>query len=182
MQITKNIIFLQQHYLSMEILTAILSAESKYNRSLSVLFDDVNLLSSNWSMFDLNLIMNKSDLSKSRIFIRNTIETKTGKAQISNSTFGYLEVSNKFDLHLSDSHINGSERLSVPLINATGNTVKITNSTFWNLKAEQGPAVTKASKCKIHLSNVDFGKNVAPDGLIHISNGSNLFMKDGTFQ
>ena len=110
----------------MENLTAMILAENKHNRPLSVLFNDVNLLSSNWSIFGLNLIMNNSDLSKSRIFMRNTNKMKTGKVQISNSTFGYLEVTNEFDINLSDSYINGSERLSLTLINATGNTVNIT--------------------------------------------------------
>ena len=91
-------------------------------------------------------------------------------------------MSKNIDISLSESYINGSERLSPTLMNATGNNIYITNSTFWNLTAKTGPAVIIATQSKIHINNVYFVKCMAVRGLIRISDRSNLVMKNVTFK
>ena len=149
---------------------------------ISANFRGVSLSRTSWTIHELNLFINDSHLGKVKFFIGQNA-TSQKDVGIANSTFGYLNITGGYNIHVSDCTVDGNTVTSnSTLLDVMGGTLSVSNSSFQYLNEVEGQGLLKAVGCRIHMVGVKCSNNKAPGGLIHIQNRSQLFMQNSTFE
>ena len=149
--------------------------DNDYNVTLA--FTNVSLLNSNWSIHGLNVAMIKANLSQAWLWIhRIRKQANKGFVHITNSTFGYLNVSRQFDISMLNCYIDGTTRLQSTLIHTDGSNVTIKGSIIHKNKIEGFEPLIQATNSEVYLNEVNFTTN-SGSYLLQVSNRSTSHMK-----
>ena len=152
---------------------------------VSVTFNSVTLLESNWTIIELNLKIISSDLRNTNfILISPTEELNIKKLiYISNSSFGSLTVSKGFQIHIHNCVLNGTARFTATLINVIRCKLTLNNVTFFNhIKYDKGPIAINSLESQINMKFVNFTQNYATCGIIKASNHSHILVENSVFE
>ena len=158
--------------------------------NISVNFYDVSLSNTSWTIHGLNLYINDCNLVTVGFFIRHKPIYQIGRREIKivNSTFGHLNVKGGYNILVSDCTVDGATLApNSTLMDVVGGTLTVSTSTFHHLGAgvydwDIVPNLLKVVRCRIHMVDVNCSNNEAPVVLIQIQNGSELFVRDSTFE
>ena len=150
---------------------------------ISVDFRGVSLSTTICTIQGLNLFIIDSHLEKVKFFI-GLNATSQKDVGIANSTFGYLNVTGGYNIHVSDCIVDGNTVTSnLTLLDVVGGSLSVSNSSFQHLPGDmaEDPGLLRAVGCRIHMVGVNFSNNEALGGLIQIQNGSELFVQNSIF-
>ena len=152
---------------------------------VSVTFNSVTLLESNWKIIELNLKIISSDLRNTKFVLISTTEELNIKKQmyISKSLFASLTVSKGFHIHIHNCVLNGTTRFAVTLINIIRCNLTLNNVTFFNhIKYDKAPVAINSLESQINMEFVNFTQNYATYGIIKASNHSHVFVENSVFE
>ena len=150
---------------------------------ISVTFDNISLTTSTWFIKGLSMSIYQAQLLKTKLHITKfKMYPIIARVNISQSTFGILDISGNFGVIISQCAINGMTRQAKTFITIMDSKVKIISSAFFNNKANNCPAILKATGSQILIQHSAFTGNYGHNGLIEIHNGSNLRVDGSTFE
>ena len=118
-------------------------------------FTNVSLpMETTFSIYGLNILMYQTELLDGIIYVyRLDKQSDTGVINITNSTFGYMDISDGFDIILSDCYIDNTSGYPIFLnLVSSCNHLSIKRSTLYNF----GHKVMYAANCKIEMQDVSF--------------------------
>ena len=102
----------------------------------------------------INLVIRQSDLRGGNFTLRMTGSENTGHIEITNSTWGHLNVSSGFDISISNCYYSEIRTTTIPLIDAAFCNITIKNSLFYWY--DYGLAVLRAVFSHIQIQNITF--------------------------
>ena len=141
--------------------------------NISVSFLDMKQISSYWTLTDVNLIMSRSDLRGGIFTLHMTGGEATGYIKINNSTWGHLNVSNSFDIKISECNFTDATTY-IPLLDVSFCNVTIQNSILDNEKF----SVLRGVSSHIKIINTTFISSSTTDQLVIHLKKCNLSMKN----
>ena len=151
---------------------------------INVEFNNITLKDSNWTIYGLSLIMEKTNFANSIISVNKPLKDKTKKTvRILRSIIGHVQSSSGYQIIISECNINGTGLLEKTLLHVSNSYLSITNCAFDNsTKRNSGPAILKAVNSEVKISSSEFSFNIASNGLIKIENNSQLHLESCGFK
>ena len=145
---------------------------------INIEFIDVTLLNSIWKIHGLNLIMEKTNLAKTLLYmVKQSHKSQMNFVNISNSTFGSL-ITYKYEITISDSNIDGTTRLNNTLVDITDSNLTIVNSRLFNISS----AIINAFTSHIKIQDVKISESGYNSDLIQVRNDSELIVQASIFE
>ena len=154
-------------------LTVFVSATNTPRLDISVIFLGIEHISANWTVIDTNLEISHSDLGGANFTVRMTGSGSIGYIEISNSTWGQLNVSRGFNIKVSDCQM-GSR--AIPVINSASCNVSVSNSIFLPVVA-----LVRAVSSHFYLANVTITQFGYRTPIIRIMNESTVYINNSLF-
>ena len=154
--------------------------------NIKVMFYDVILMKSRWTIQGLNLLINQTNLSQTHVLLYSaSSQRKPSIVIIFNSTFGGLKVMGKYEVNVSNCNIDGTTRSDMTVMDITNTTLHLQASTFTRngrYFGNFGAAVLKATWSNVFVQLTNLSRNVGHKGVIEIDNGSSLSIKHSSFE
>ena len=124
---------------------------------VNVTFVNISLSTSSWFVRGLNLYIYHAQLFRSKLTVTKfKMHPEIGIVNISHSTLGILGISGNFEVIISQCTINGITRQAETFITIMKSKIKIISSVFLNNKANNGPAILKATGSQVFLHHSKF--------------------------
>ena len=142
---------------------------------------DVEKISANWTLTDINLIMRHSDLNGGNVTLGITTNENIGNVEITNSTWGHLNVSHGFNIRISDCYYTDVSAVTIPLIDVVLCNMIIHNSVFYlHPKERNGFGVLRSVSSNIQMVNITLiiDNNFSPEAGIQVTKESTLHMQN----
>ena len=135
-------------------------------------------------MYGLNLRIHNASLYQSNFSLEVSSTHPKGFVDISESSFGVLNISSGFTVTINNCIADASERDGVfTRIYVVGSVLNISNFTFKNLADEQRIIATiLALYSNVTIRDVQFYDNVVVGGNIKVRHQSELYLENGWFQ
>ena len=152
-------------------------------QAISVNFIGVTLLGLEWKITGLNVLIQNSTFTEVKLSAYNTVNSSNRKfIKIYNSKIHQLEVTNGYNVTFSECHFF-DKLLESTIINVEGSVLNIINCTFHNLnRVGGGPSIIQASNSQVLIRSVQWTNNYGTNGLIHVSNNSQLTVVNSLFR
>ena len=139
------------------------------------------LSKSSWIIHGFNLVIVQTDLVQATISLDNECPTCRSKfVNISKSTFGQIKASDVSNIIISECNIDGTKRLKTTLLDLVNCNINILESNFYNNKG--APALLIAVSSHVTFNDIVMENNIGEDGLIKVSNSSQLYVNNSRFQ
>ena len=130
--------------------------EAFTERSITLEFENISLLmNTKYTIPGLNVLLYQVELPQTVLNIHNLDrQNNTGMVTVTNSTFGYMNVTREFDISISDCYINDSSRPPKMVMGLNGCNLSINRSTVYKT-APDNCSMIQATKCKIDMVDVN---------------------------
>ena len=147
----------------------------------TIYVNNVDDMVSDWTTHELNLAINKSNLTHFNLSLQGNMGWKRRKfVRIFQSTLGPLRVKDNYDLIIMECNVR-QRLLESTLINISNSEMTISNSMFYQLQFQSGQMLLNASTSRIKFKDVEVRETVTSEGLIKVSNDSNLELDSSQF-
>ncbi len=103
----------------------------RHGEQATVSLQDIQLSQTVWSFVDLNLIIDRSNLSKVIIYLMRAVSDNDFiEVTLNNSTIGTLDTEAGFNVTALDCYINGTDRLDETFLHIRGSVAAFSNCVF----------------------------------------------------
>ena len=144
-------------------------------------FFNVTLYESDWSIHQMNLILNQSDVSTTKFHLTNKEKDSNIFALITRSSFGQLIVDNGYQVTIDRCVMKGSSWENFALMEIMNSTLNIINSVFHDFNTISGPAILNVNSSPVYVETSRFYDNIAKGGMMQVSHGTILSLHRSTF-
>ena len=152
-------------------------------QAISVNFFGVTLLGLEWKITGLNVVIQNSTFTEVKLSAYNVKNTSGRKfIEIDSSKIHQLKVKGGYNVTFSKCHFFDQILESI-IINVERSAMNVINCTFHNLnRIGGGPSIIKAFNSKVLIRSVQWTNNYATNGLIQVSNNSQLTLENSLFR
>ena len=176
-----NIILVQDKYPWITNLTVVTSVtkEARFVENICFQFNKVTLLNPSWEFKGISLILNKVNMSTTSLLLSSLDKQHPVRiVNMTNSTFGNLNVSNGYQITLSQCYIDGTTSTLLVISNCT---LTITRCNFYK-NAGPGFGIAALRTTQATMEDVNFIQIVYVQGnLFNITSNSSLYLNRVTF-
>ena len=157
----------------------VVSAAGKKN--ITLYFNNVSLLKSNWTIKGLNLIVDQSDLFDSLLFVQGKGEQKARKyVHIYQSRFGHLHVRDAYKVNILKCSLE-DKSINYNMMEFYKSNVTIIDSLFDFLTFPDGTVLLSAESSQIRIKDVTIRYSITYQSIINVENDSQLELENVLF-
>ena len=147
-------------------------------KNITLYFNNVSLLKSNWTIKGLNLVVDQSDLFDSLIFVQGKGEQKARKCvHIYQSRFGHLHVRDAYDVNILKCSLE-DKSINYNMMEFYKSNVTIIDSLFDFLTFPDGTVLLSAESSQVRIKDVTIRYY---QSIINVENDSQLELENVLF-
>ena len=147
----------------------------------TIYVNNVDFIASDWTINELNLAINESNLSNLNISLQGNKEWKMRKfVHIFQSTLGHLRMKDNYEVTISKCNA-GERQLDSTLMDMSYSIMTVSDSLLYGLQFQFGQMLLNATNSQIKFKNVEVRETLTSEGLIKVTNDSKLDFENTQF-
>ena len=141
-------------------------------KNITLYFNNVSLLESNWTITGLNFIVDQSDLFDSLIFVQGKGEQSI-YVHIYQSIFGHLHVRDAYEVNILKCSLE-DKSINYNMMAFYKSNVTIIDSLFDFLTFPDGALLLSAESSQVRIKDVTIRYSIPYQSIINVENDSQL--------
>ena len=147
----------------------------------TIYVNNVDFIDSDWTINELNLAINESNLSNLKISLQGNKARKMRKfVYIFQSTIGYLRMKDNYEITISKCNA-GERQLDFTLMDMSYSIMTVLESLFYGFQFQAGQMLLNATNSQIKFKDVVVRETLTSEGLIKVINDSELDFENTQF-
>ena len=147
----------------------------------TIYVNNVDFIDSDWTINELNLAINESNLSNLKISLQGNMERKMRKFfYIFQSTLGYLRMKDNYEITISKCNA-GERQFDSTLMDMSYSIMTVSHYLLYGLQFQSGQLLLNATNSQIKFKDVVVRETLTSEGLIKVINDSELDFENTQF-
>ena len=177
--LTSRLTLLQREY--PELKSEIVKVSALSENNITLYFNNVSLLESNWTIEGLNLVVDQSHLFDSLIFLQGKEDKETVKyVHIYQSSFAHLHVRDGYEVNILQCSLK-EKFINYNMMDFVQSSITIIDSIFDFLLCPDGSSLLRAESSKVKIKDVTIRQTSTFQDLIRVENNSQLDLENVLF-